>query len=263
MIEHALDVTVQQHDDGSQPRMHDLDILYSDRATGAVEVTAAADATTIEFWNIVNGGGRWVVEDIQGGWNLTVNPAARARRLQRELPDLLRQLEALEVREIRPRRHPDHPLDILARDLGVRHAAQHGTSFPGSIYITVDLPAERTGGFVGDNGDALALWIGPFLHHRDVQDVRSKLADSGAEERHAFLFFPGFTSAPFSVSDLLMRDGAPLPTVPPSLPDEVTHLWAVSGWATGDGFRWSPDEGWAKFAKLQAENHSAPGRRRA
>ena len=79
--------------------------------------------------------------------------------------------------------------------------------------------------------------------------MREKLARSGATERHAFIYLPGFTSAPFSASDLLMRNGAPLPAVPPSLPVEVTDVWAVSTWSTGDGFRWSSDGGWMRFAK--------------
>jgi hypothetical protein len=62
---------------------------------------------------------------------------------------------------------------------------------------------------------------------------------------------PGITTAPFDAADLLMLPGALMPQIAPSLPQEVTHVWAtMSGtWSTGDGFRWSPDRGWARFRK--------------
>jgi hypothetical protein len=40
-----------------------------------------------------------------------------------------------------------------------------------------------------------------------------KLARSGSEERHLFVFLPGFSDAPFGVVDLLMREDPPLPMV--------------------------------------------------
>lgn len=256
MMEGALGVPVVQHDDGSRARMHDLSIVYPDRRAAAVEATAAADAPSIELWNIMNSGDRWQIDIIQGGWWVSLDPlVARARRLGRELPDLLGQLEKMEVRELRPGRTrlTPGPFDARATELGIVSAGQSGTDFPGSVYITLDLPTERSGGFVADTGDALAIWIGDYLHEPETQDVRDKLRNSGADERHAFVYLPGFTTAPFSASDLLMRNGAPLPTIPPRLPAEVTHVWAVSTWASGDGFRWSPEGGWSKFGKVHPD----------
>ena len=86
-------VDVVHHDDGSEPGMHDLEISYVDHPSGAVEVTAAADAESIELWNLVNSGGRWKVPGLAGGWIVEVSPRARARRLKADLPTLLKQLE--------------------------------------------------------------------------------------------------------------------------------------------------------------------------
>ncbi|MDP9386835.1 MAG: hypothetical protein M3Q48_02625 [Actinomycetota bacterium] len=257
MIEKALGVPVVQHDDGSRPAMHDLDILHDDRSVAAVEITAAADAPSIELWNIMNSGGRWQVEGLEGGWSVALDPCARARRLKRELPGFLGQLEKLEVGEIRP--GPPHgrfdgPFDPVAKELGIVNAQQSGTDYPGNIYITLELPLERSGGLVADTGDGLAEWLGEFLQEAAQRDVREKLDASGAVETHAFVLVPGFTTAPFSASELLMRNDAPLPTRAPQLPKEVTRVWAISTWSTGDGFRWSPDGGWAKFAKIVPEN---------
>ena len=137
-----------------------------------------------------------------------------------------------------------------ADDLGIVSMGQSGTAFPGSIYVTLDLPAERTGGIVADTGDALAAWVGDFLEGHERQDVRHKLLRSGADERHAFLILPGFAEVGFGVIDLLMRDDAPLPEAEPALPVEVTHVWVVSTWSSGHGMRWAPDQGWSYFDKL-------------
>ncbi|MGZ4499074.1 MAG: hypothetical protein ACXVXD_01435 [Nocardioidaceae bacterium] len=54
-------VKVMQHDDGSRPRMHDFDLVRDGVVFAACEVTAAADAESIELWNLVNGSGeRWI-----------------------------------------------------------------------------------------------------------------------------------------------------------------------------------------------------------
>lgn len=202
IISKALAAQVVQHDDGSKPRMHDLDILYADGQAAAVEVTAAADPAAIELWNLMNGRGqRWVVPDLQGGWMVQLDLAARANELWRHLPVLLQRLERLGVSQMYAERNGS-PLAALARRVGIHHASQGPTAYPGSIYITLDLPLERSGGFVADTGDAMADWIGRFLGASDQRDVLEKLAQSGAAERHAFVIFPGFTSAPFSVSDL-------------------------------------------------------------
>ena len=252
MMSHALGLPVVQHDDGSLEGMHDLDVLY-DGETAAVEVTSAADGESIALWNLMNGRNeRWVVDELQGGWMVSLEPSARAKRLKTELPRLLRELEICGLTELRPWRGSARGhLAEVARELGVASAGQRATDFPGSIYITIQLPTERAGGFVADTGDALPTWVAEFLRAPKRRDVLDKLARSGRSERHAFVLLPGFAEAPFGVTDLLMLDSAPLPLADPQLPDDVTHVWLVSGWASGRGFRWCRTSGWGFFEKLQ------------
>lgn len=162
MIEAALDgVTVRQHDDGSQPGMYDLTIAYEDGRRAAVEVTAAADAASLELWNLVNGGpGRWIEPSIRGGWMATLEPTARAKRLRAELPGLLGRLEDADIREVRLslRRNETDSFAAELRDLGIVGVHQSGTEFPGSIYLTIELPIERSGGFVDETGAAVPPW---------------------------------------------------------------------------------------------------------
>jgi hypothetical protein len=172
------------------------------------------------------------------------------KELRRTLPSFLSSLEVAGIRHLGDNLRVNPRIEQAASSLGIVSAFQGGTDFPGSIYVTPEFPFERTGGWLADTGDALAEWLGEFLASSKCSDVRRKLADSGASERHAFIFLPGLDSeAPFSVTDLLARDDAPLPEVDPVLPAEVTHVWAASSWSTGNCVLWSPEKGWAAIAK--------------
>jgi hypothetical protein len=72
-LEREVGCPVEQQDDGSRDRMYDLKVIYEDSRTGAVEVTAAADAETIEFSNSMNTSGRWVVPDLAEDGPFTSN----------------------------------------------------------------------------------------------------------------------------------------------------------------------------------------------
>ena len=249
LIARHLAVIVEQHDDGLSPSMHDLQFRYFDGRRGAVEVTSAADPELIQWWNLANGrDGRWQEEGLTGGWIVVADPSSRVRQLHDQLPGFLAVLENQKLTNLKVKNWGRaDPNANFARRLGVISACQSGTEFPGSIYLTVDLPLERSAGMVADNGDAAAEWVGDSL----PEDVVSKLRRSGAEERHAFVILPPLTTAPFEVSYLLIREDAVLPTVDPRLPDGVTHVWIVSTLSSGIGFYWDPESGWSGFSKAQ------------
>jgi len=250
----TLGLKVEQHDDGTQPGMHDLDIITVDGSPAAVEVTAAADPDSIQLWELVNGRDeRWTVPDLKGGWMLHLMPTARAKSLLKELPAFLGELEAQGVTEIPSQwRRLDVPESIegRARALGIVSGNQSGTDFPGSIYFTIEQPHERISGVVDSTGSAVPGWVRDFLLDPHQSDVLGKLARSGASKRHAFILVPGFTNAPFGVVDMLWRDeGDVVPTAAPDMPDEVTHVWLMAFWTIGSGLRWSPDGGWERFER--------------
>jgi hypothetical protein len=254
MMSRALAVDVVQHDDGSDHGMHDLDVLH-EHGVAAVEVTAAADGESMALWRLMNDrDDRWLEPDLAGGWMVTLRPSARGKRVKAELPRLLGVLESAGVRELRFRRYPgrDSAEVAIARDLGVVHAHQSGTDFPGSIYVTLELPAERSGGFIPDHGNDLVAWVGEFLHDPVRRDVLEKLERSSSDERHAFVLLPGFTTAPFVVMNLLMTSDPALPEIDPELPEAVTDVWVASTWSSGSGLRWSPTSGWSTFEKFAA-----------
>jgi len=227
--------------------MFDFQIVYEDRAAGAVEVTAASDSGSIELWNLVNGKDeRWIEPDLEGGWCATLFPEARAKRVKAELPSLLKQLEQEGVKQ---NRIASKEWEERLSELGISHLLQSGTDYPGSIYLTIELPHEKSGGMVANNGDALAQWIGEWIAQPQQEHNLNKLRASGLDEQHLFVILPGFADASFQVTYLLMKDNAPLPIIPPTLPDNVSHVWCMSSWNSGDGMRWSRGEGWQHFAK--------------
>jgi hypothetical protein len=244
-------VRARRHDDGSRPGMHDLDLYRGAIRFGACEVTAAADTEAIELWNLVNGGGRWIEPELRGGWMLSLSPTCRVKKLKAGLPGLLRALESQGVKEAeRARPHGAGQFARVLNDLGIVRAHQGPTSFPGSVYFTIDLPTDRSGGWVQETGDALAEWLSVWTSDPEQGHNIDKLRRARTEERHLFVLFPGFTQAPFGVTDVLMRPDGPLPTVPPILPEILTHVWAMSSWSSGALFRWSASEGyWSRHTK--------------
>src|SRR5205823_3643166 len=140
-------------------------------------------------------------------------------------------LEAAGVTGLRPGPGAANGIDMAAHELGVTSMHQSDTDFPGSIYIELQQPADRTRGVVADTGDALATWIGDYLQSEHLAVVCIKLRRPGALERHAFVMLPAFAEPVFAVVDLLMRQDAPLPRSEPALPSEVTHArgWSAHG----------------------------------
>ena len=247
MLQEALGVPVEQHDDGSRPGMHDLDVLYPDRPRAVVEIVAAADQEAMALSRTRRE--RWQAEGLAGGWIVSILPApGRWRRLVRELPTFLATLEQAGITELSRARLLSEPIEAATR-LGIVAALQSGTNFPGSIYPQVEELPERRAGFRSETGNELPQWITRFLRDPAQQDVRDKLRRSEAAERHAFVVLPAFGTAPFGVFDLLTSDDGPCPTHAPDLPDEINHVWTASTWDAGTGFRWSPDTGWSTFSK--------------
>lgn len=244
-IEAALPgVTAVQHDDGSRPSLYDLDLVRGDVAFAACEVTAAADAESIELWNLINGSDeRWIEDDLSGGWLVAVTPRCQAKRLTKELPGLLREIE----------KHSAGPMYAAVAErlvaLDVASANRGGTDFPGSIYVTLQRDAQRTGGMVATAGNGLVYWFDDWIREPAQKHNLEKLRAAERSEHHLFVLFPGFTTAPFSASDVLMRPDGPLPDVAPNLPMGITDVWFMSMWAAGDLFHFG-DGCWSRASKV-------------
>ncbi|MGH2659405.1 MAG: hypothetical protein ACRDHS_07010 [Actinomycetota bacterium] len=183
-----LGVEVASHDDGSAQGMYDLKILYPDRAPGAIEVTAAADAESIALGKLVYDRERWIVPGITGGWMVVLQPTARMKNLRAQLPALLRTLESQSIRWAQPEVWWEPgPFGDALRALGILHLFQSGTDFPGSVYLNIEQGLERTTGILPTDGRPLLEWLSVWLARPDKAENLAKLAASGADERHLFL----------------------------------------------------------------------------
>jgi hypothetical protein len=240
---------VGQHDDGSSAGMYDIDVQYLDGRTAAVEVTAAAHPEALALWRLINKE-MWVERSLRGGWAVNLLATANYRLLRERLPTILLQLEAEGVMELRGSGRSTSTLSREANELGIVSAYQGGTELPGSIYPLITLPSDRTGGFVSDTGDPLAQWLSDWISEPKRSDNLRKLSASSRDERHLFVIVAGLGDVPFQVTDLLIRNDARLPTIPLILPPEITHVWVMSTWSAGLGFRWSPSPEWQTFDKL-------------
>jgi hypothetical protein len=251
---------VEQNDDNSEPGMYDLKITYPDGRTAALEVTSAANPNALALGKLIYGQGRWIAPGITKAWWVDVLPTCNAKRLRKKLPALLSAFEAAGITEVdtdrlwerQPGTEPAKALDV------VKARYMEATDYPGSIYLNIHFPMEMMGGFVPDNGNALAEWISGWCIDPARPDNLAKLAHSGEGERHLFVIVVGLGSEPFAVTDMLIRDSAPPPEIDPVLPDEVTHVWIMSTWGTGSGFRWAPDAGWLRFNKMTASTTTSP-----
>jgi hypothetical protein len=177
-------------------------------------------------------------------------PATRAKKLLRQLPELLRGLERDVRGDVRGDKASMDQSSVLAGQLSIIQAVRVTTDYPGSIYVMPPEQLSQMGGYSPTTGDPLAEWLSEWIPDPSRADNLGKLARSGASERHLFVLVPGFNPAPFAVNDLLIAPEAPLPTIAPTLPAEITHVWTMSTWSSGNGFRWSPESGWERFTKV-------------
>jgi hypothetical protein len=99
---------------------------------------------------------------------------------------------------------------------------------------------EGTGGPPGLNWPAFDAWLGAFLRDPRRADVRQKLDETGAAERHVFVTTS--FSTPWEAAHCLSMEFRGLPDRPPSLPNEMTHVWV---WNPLERcLTWWPETGW-------------------
>lgn len=85
-------------------------------------------------------------------------------------------------------------------------------------------------------------WIADRWASRCWDDVRSKLAPDDGAERH--LFVGADSATPAGVHFALWKEHRDLPSEPPSLPVQVTHLWVWQATRIGRCLAWVHDRGW-------------------
>ena len=104
-------------------------------------------------------------------------------------------------------------------------------------------------------------WIEQFTNCGALADVRSKLAMTGADERHVFIGVS--LTTPWEVLYPLHREITDLPSGPPLLPAEITHLWIWGTQLPDRCLAWFPDRGWFDPSRRRYHTQRASAPRRS
>ena len=211
-----------------------------------IEVTAAEDQKLASQQGAIQGE-RGVLRDsrLRVGWFAHLAEGVDVKRAKRMLPDILAAFEKAGIEEIDFYGVGlEEDLDwAVARLRDARVAAVKASlSDAGTIYLSGSLWT----GFMSVDPESVVRFVEEFVSRRH-SDV-AKLVESGADERHLFIW-SGYYSE--GVADLraLGRDVGHLPERAPKLPGGVTHVWvAMEGARPSRIVHWSPDRGWAEVA---------------
>jgi hypothetical protein len=215
VIRAALGAQVTQHDDGSRPRMHDLDILYPDGRRAAGEVVSTRDPVAMSLEAAASKVGYVVRPELTRVWGIVAEADAHLRDLERGAPALLARLEQAGVGELSSFRDP-WPPELRALGAARCWSFSPTEQRPPGFFLN----APPSGAIGGDGNDAVQA-CNEFLAR--TPDVPAKLLASGITEGHVVVVVTVDWLRPFSS----IAAGA-LPTMAPTLPEGVDCLWMVT-----------------------------------
>lgn len=244
-----LGVPVVKYDDNKKPGMHDLNINYQDGRKGAVEVTTATDGTTLASLKMLEPN-VWTPESrLTGNW---IVDFVRGQKIPKDFYERLVQLlRAAEGRGYTNAREISRAYAGNLKELSISAIDLLTLDGQGKLMLQFELDLDGMAGCVPGDGDGLLDWFEDWITVPSRADNLAKLAKSGADESHLFLVVPYPSDAPWVVNGSLVQDSPPLPTRPPRLPREITHVWLASSWNTPKGLRWCPRAGWKTFEKTE------------
>jgi hypothetical protein len=215
LLQHVLDATVTQHDDGSAPSMYDLDIAYPDGRRAAAEVVSTRDAQAMSQAAATQRKVYTAVAALRSTWFVMMRPKAHVNKLRCKLPAMLADLERREVSRVAYRSFESHQRGPA--DLGIAGCWRTFQSRrPPGFYLLSDWKFEW-----GGDGDDIVRRCEEFI--RTVPDVTQKLKASGFSERHAIVVVTPDWVGPFGG----IQHG-PMPTLSPTLPAGISDVWLVT-----------------------------------
>ena len=246
VVARYLGERVELIDDGSADALVDGRIVYHDRAPGVFEVVTNTDPKWAATYDAIRRREFEVrTARVTRHWQAHLRRSLNLRTLEAQAPPLLAQLESAgllferysELDDLAPT--GDVAIGKLAK-LGI--ASLYSRSLLSGEEPRLQIIPEGTGGFARDDWSGFHRELSSILHGTALGDVRSKLAACAASVRHIFL---GLTMT--SSRDLnywLKADQNSLPTDPPALPWEATHLWIWGMYPIGRVLAWFPGQGW-------------------
>jgi hypothetical protein len=231
-------------DDNSAASMADIRIAYEDRPAAYVEVVVDIDRQYAAMANIVRGPMEIPAPGLGRVWWVTLSSSAHIRSLTRDLlPTLTRMQLAGEVfdfvsssQDLKNHKHPD------VKALGEQGVTQLGSrDVRGEETGRILIYAEGAAGPAMHDWAAFNEWLSQYLRHPERGDVCKKLYATDAPERHVFVGLA--LSTPWLAYHTLMTEYNTLPSEPPVVPPEITHVWAAD-YMCRRCIAWFPEKGW-------------------
>jgi hypothetical protein len=230
------------------PRQGAIDVMLTlkDSRRAAFEVTNLAAGGALQTASLLaKDNHRWLLPG-SWFWSIEVGSPADLRRLKQCYEKIILLCEMAGIEQ--PHQHPlawtpaaDPDLQWLIEDSSCNmmgHPQQLASTMknPGAMVVPVS-----GGGFLVDSLSGFTDALRTAFSTGHIEPHFAKLAREAADERH--LFIPLHDSVlPFQLSSELMF-GTALPSEPPPVPADITHLWLAPAFSKRV-LLWSRSEGW-------------------
>ena len=228
VVGHVLGVSVEEYDINGRQAAVDALLHYPDgRPTAALEVSSLGPSDEARIMNVLDKTRyKRVVAGLSSCWVVEVPRDFNPGKF-RLLDDALRHCEDRGLTDLGQARGGSEAVDELL-GLRVRGVAKDDPGANGPIVWVLN---EVIGGFVGDGSLELPDLVNTALREEKMQGKLDKLAASGYEERHLFLYIRPLAFSYAAYDNLSF--GGPLPCGLPRLPDGLSQLWIASGLKKG------------------------------
>jgi hypothetical protein len=224
IVEQALGVALAERDHpGAPPGLHDFDILWPDRRPGALEVTILTDepwhrlrAALAEHGDVIH------TEELRRRWLIGSKEAEYGhppfREIRKQLVSHLARVEAEGRNDFTELDRWSSPsVSRLLSELPI----DHGHSYDSLKQPRVIINAPGRTAMVSP--DATHSALEEEISSERFSGERTKLAASGAEERHLFVWLDSIRFEEWSG----LCDAQP-PAKSPAVPEEVTAIWLAA-----------------------------------
>ncbi|MCZ6679768.1 MAG: hypothetical protein O7E52_21260 [Candidatus Poribacteria bacterium] len=238
-----------RHDQSTS--VHDFDLHYADGTVAAVEVTASVaeqmECTAAAIANARKGGPFVCAKKCRHGWWVHPLPSANINKIRTHVDEYLAAIEAEgHHRFLAATDAASSP--AVARILSeLRIEAANVVQWKTPNCIGIALPGQ--GGLVSAENVQRAIEV-----EANKRDNRQKLARADVGERHLFIYIDPRNFLP----RVACIDESP-PQPGPSLPHEITHIWAAAQTRSADKFMvWKAERGknWQCLGAVAVSSHT-------
>lgn len=234
----VLGVPVTVHDGRSGHSTYDLEICYPGGRRGAAEVVSTRTKAQAAQLGAIHRAGYTEDRRLKHTWVARVPPGTLISRVRPVLPEFLAELERAGITDLDRNRYYGPQMHQRLRSLHISSCLAYSpaTGRQPGFYVY----PEATGAWVGD-GEEIRLFCEEFLRDRAQADVLRKLAESGADERHAVVIATHSQLGLHTAVDLRLT-----PRQAPDLDKRVDWLWVIASQELpARGCYWTRQRGWA------------------